>query len=68
MRRPEKSLRQRWGSPIALAVTTGSGLLFALVGDSDVWRALSWLALSVPLLVTLKCWLLPRRLTRRSHA
>lgn len=41
-----------WLTPIILAVISVIGLLSALTGD-DVWDVLSWIMLSVPLLVGL---------------
>ncbi|QUS41625.1 hypothetical protein RPMA_24310 [Tardiphaga alba] len=45
------SFRRQWLWPILLAVATVFGLLVALVGEGGIWWALSWLMLSVPLLV-----------------
>lgn len=44
-----------WRWPIALGVLTLFGLLSALLGQHGVWLALSWAALSVPLLVSVVC-------------
>lgn len=45
------SRRRPWRWPSAIAVLTLLGLLSALLGEGGVWSALSWVALSVPLLV-----------------
>ena len=46
--------------PVILAVLSGVGLISALLGDG-VWDGLSWLALSVPIVVVIWFALLPRR-------
>ena len=45
------SFRRQWLWPIVLAAVTVCGLLAALVGEGGIWWALSWLMLTVPLLV-----------------
>jgi hypothetical protein len=45
-----QSLRQIFKTPLLLAVITAAGLVSALVGD-DLWDALSWAALAIPLVV-----------------
>lgn len=47
-----------WRWPLALAALTLGGLFAALLGDSVASQAMSWAALSVPLIV------LARHLTR----
>ncbi|GAB6968440.1 hypothetical protein JCM25156A_24780 [Komagataeibacter kakiaceti JCM 25156] len=44
-----------WPWPIALGLLTTFGLLSALLGQHGVWLALSWAALSIPLIVTVAC-------------
>ncbi|WP_349679287.1 hypothetical protein [Acetobacter sp. UBA5411] len=44
-----------WPWPIALGLLTIFGLLSALLGQHGVWLALSWAALSIPLIVTVIC-------------
>lgn len=44
-----------WPWPIALGLLTAFGLLSALLGQQGVWLALSWAALSIPLIVTVAC-------------
>lgn len=44
-----------WPWPIALGLLTAFGLLSALLGQHGVWLALSWAALSIPLIVTVIC-------------
>jgi uncharacterized membrane protein len=50
----DRSIKMRtlrvFGIPALLAVTSGAGLVSALVGDG-VWDTLSWFALSAPLVV-----------------
>jgi hypothetical protein len=46
----------RW--PMLLFVVITGGVLSALLGD-DIWDSLSWLLLSVPLLVIALCLLNP---------
>ena len=45
-----RSLRRIWEVPLLLAVLSVAGLVSALVGD-DLWDALSWVTLAVPLVV-----------------
>ncbi|GAN88367.1 hypothetical protein LU298_16200 [Komagataeibacter intermedius] len=44
-----------WPWPIALGLLTIFGLLSALLGQHGIWLALSWAALSIPLIVTVIC-------------
>lgn len=44
-----------WPWPIALSLLTAFGLLSALLGQHGIWLALSWTALSIPLIVTVAC-------------
>ncbi|MBY4640474.1 hypothetical protein K6L44_10860 [Gluconacetobacter entanii] len=44
-----------WPWPFALGLLTIFGLLSALLGQHGVWLALSWAALSIPLIVTVIC-------------
>lgn len=44
-----------WPWPIALGLLTVFGLLSALLGQHGIWLALSWAALSLPLIVTVIC-------------
>lgn len=44
-----------WPWPIALGLLTTFGLLSALLGQHGIWLALSWAALSIPLIVTVIC-------------
>lgn len=37
--------------PLAIAVITGVGLVLALLGDG-IWDLMSWLALAIPIAVT----------------
>jgi hypothetical protein len=53
-----QTLREIFLVPIIVAAVTGAGLLSALLGD-DLWDAVSWLTLSVPLAVV--AWCLWRR-------
>jgi hypothetical protein len=55
-RRARLSLRQVFAAPMAIAILSGVGLVSALLGD-DIWDVLSWLALTVPIVVILWRWL-----------
>ena len=44
-----------WPWPIGLGLLTTFGLLSALLGQHGIWLALSWAALSIPLIVTVIC-------------
>jgi hypothetical protein len=44
-----------WRWPAVLAMLTVFGLLSALLGQGGIWWALSWAALSSPILVVLAC-------------
>lgn len=57
-RRARLSLRQVFAAPLAIAILSGIGLVSALLGD-DIWDVLSWLALTVPVVVILWYWLRP---------
>ena len=48
-------LSRIWRWPFALAMLTTFGLLSALLGQSGIWWALSWIALAIPLLVIAAC-------------
>lgn len=49
-----------WRIPLVLATLTLSGLMSALLGEHEVWKTMSWLALGVPIAIGL--WLArPRR-------
>jgi hypothetical protein len=50
-----RSPAQVWRWPVVLAAVTVSGLFSALLGQSGVWLALSWLLLAAPLLVIARC-------------
>jgi hypothetical protein len=52
--------RRVFGVPLLLALLGAVGLLSALLGD-DVWDALSWLTLGLPLAVILWFWGRPSR-------
>jgi dolichyl-phosphate-mannose--protein O-mannosyl transferase len=49
------SLSRIWRWPAALAGLTLFGLLSALLGQTGIWWALSWIALSIPLVVIAFC-------------
>jgi hypothetical protein len=40
-----------WGTPLLIGILSAFGLISALAGD-NVWDALSWLTLGVPVVVT----------------
>jgi hypothetical protein len=45
-----------WRWPAALAALTLAGLFSALLGQTGLWRPLSWLLLAIPLGVIAWCW------------
>jgi hypothetical protein len=47
------SFRRLWGMPLLMAVLIIFGLLAALLG-TGVWHVLSWIALSVPVVVIIR--------------
>lgn len=49
-----------WDVPTLLGLLTVFGLLAALLGIG-VWHWLAWLALAIPVLVILLCWVRPRK-------
>jgi hypothetical protein len=55
------SFRRQWGWPLALTLLTVIGLISALIGEGGVWWLLSWIALSMPLLVPLRHMLVRRK-------
>ncbi|WP_459990969.1 hypothetical protein [Methylosoma difficile] len=50
----QSPLVKLWAMPIALALLSTGGLISALLGDGFA-DALSWLALSVPIMVCIRC-------------
>ncbi|OYU90055.1 MAG: hypothetical protein CFE29_13665 [Bradyrhizobiaceae bacterium PARB1] len=60
------SFRRQWLWPIALAVATIAGLVAALIGESGLWWALSWLMLAVPLAVMAYCLTAAKAISRRA--
>jgi hypothetical protein len=42
-----------WGMPIVLGFLTFIGLISAIVG-TGIWHVLSWIALSIPLLIAVQ--------------
>lgn len=48
-----------WTIPLLIGIVSLSGLITALVGD-DIWDILSWLTLSIPLLIIARFWLKPQ--------
>ncbi|AMN39398.1 hypothetical protein [Rhodoplanes sp. Z2-YC6860] len=59
-RRRRQSLGAIFVVPAILAMLSGIGLISALLGDG-MWDGLSWLALSVPIVVVIWFALLRRR-------
>jgi hypothetical protein len=53
--RTHHSFRRIWRWPVVLAALTLFGLLSALLGQGGIWWGLSWIALSIPLLVVAAC-------------
>ncbi|WP_342735103.1 hypothetical protein [Bradyrhizobium sp. B117] len=50
-----RSLALIWRWPSLLAVSSIFGLLSALLGQTDFWLPLSWIALAAPLAVAAVC-------------
>lgn len=55
-----------WRVPAALAMATLLGLLLALTGGAQPWRAIAWGLLSSPLIVGVVAW--RRQSDRRRRA
>jgi hypothetical protein len=53
-RRTRQTVSQILMIPVALAVLSAGGLIFALVEDG-VWDALSWVTLSIPIALLAVC-------------
>jgi hypothetical protein len=51
MKRRLPSNWQTWGWPVILAILTLAGLFMALLGEGDLSRTASWLALGTPVAV-----------------
>lgn len=49
-----RPLPQIFAVPLAIGVVSAIGLVAALVGD-DIWDAIGWIGLGIPLAVTLWC-------------
>jgi len=55
LKRPQaRPLSQIFAMPLALGIVSTIGLVAALVGD-DVWDAIGWIGLGIPLAVTMWC-------------
>ncbi len=68
MLRSGRSFRKTWAAPIVLAVVVLAGLLSALLGVQILWKALSWIALALPVGVILWfAWLRPKMAARMAH-
>jgi hypothetical protein len=59
-RTAQRPLSRIFAVPLALGVVSAVGLIAALVGD-DLWDAVGWLGLGIPLIVTAWCLLPVRR-------
>jgi dolichyl-phosphate-mannose--protein O-mannosyl transferase len=53
--RPHHGSSRIWRWPLVLAGLTTFGLVSALLGQSGIWWGLSWIALSIPLVVIVAC-------------
>ena len=49
------ALRRQWLWRVALAASTGFGLLAALIGEGGLWWLLCWGALALPLATIALC-------------
>lgn len=61
---PRYSSYQIWRWPSVIAALSTFGLLSALLGQGGIWWALSWVALAIPLLVSVWCSMKPHVETR----
>lgn len=52
---PASAFGRIWRWPTVIAVLSIFGLLSALLGQGGIWWPLSWIALSIPLLVIVRC-------------
>lgn len=50
-----RSTGRIWRWPALLAILTVFGLICALLGQGGLWWALSWIALTIPLVVIVVC-------------
>ena len=50
-----RSIGVIWRWPALLAVLSVFGLLAALIGQTGIWLPLSWIALTIPLVVAAIC-------------
>jgi len=62
---PDKSLASIFGIPLIIAVLSIFGLISALLGQGGVWYWLSWLTLSLPIILILIFALRPQRTTKQ---
>ena len=53
-RKPRQTLRQIFLVPLVIGVLSVGGLVFALVEDG-IWDALSWVTLSIPIVLVAVC-------------
>jgi hypothetical protein len=60
------SPRKIYTLPTIIAVVSGVGLIFALLGDG-IWDVMSWLAVGLPLAVAVWVWSRSTRLQRKIH-
>ena len=58
---PSRASVSVWPWPMALGLLTVFGLLSALLGQHGVWLMLSWISLSIPLVVMFACFVRARR-------
>jgi hypothetical protein len=55
MKARRRSVGSIWGGPAMMAALIVFGLSSALLGQGGVWWALSWVALTIPLIVIATC-------------
>lgn len=53
------TVARQWSWPVALALLTVVGLAAALFGEGGAWWYISWIALTMPLVIALRHWLRP---------
>lgn len=59
-RNAPRPLSRIFAIPLVLGLVSGIGLVAALVGD-DLWDAIGWLGLGIPLAVTVWCLWRPKQ-------
>lgn len=59
---------RQWRAPLGIAFASIVGLLSALLGEGGVWWWISWITLSLPLVIVLRYWPLRRLVNRKPRS